>query len=474
LEASTERVLKKHSQLMVTLCLVMDCVMTAAAFVVAYFLRFKAALVPLVGGPPDPRPYSSALPIALVICMVCYHLCRLYVPRRAGTLAGEWLDIVKATLVAGLALAAGTFFLRPYEYSRTVLVFWLAFNVLFLGLARSAIRLYLRQLRQRGSNLRHAIIVSAGKLGQSIAEALQDNPWTGIHVVGFLDDRPERIGRWIRGAPVIARTTDLVDVVRSREIDQVYFALSLDQVREMEPLIKSLSQECVDVKLVPDFFGLVTLRARVAVFDGLPIFTLQESPYYGWQRVLKRTIDVVLSLVVLVALAPIIAVIAVLVRASGPGPVFYRQERVGIDGRVFRIFKFRTMLPDAESETGATFARRDDPRTTRIGRFLRRSSLDEIPQFFNVLKGEMSVVGPRPERPMFIEGFKSSLPRYMLRHHVKAGITGWAQVNGWRGDTSLRKRLQYDLYYIENWSLGFDFRIMLLTFLRGFVHKNAF
>ncbi|MBI1849796.1 MAG: undecaprenyl-phosphate glucose phosphotransferase [Planctomycetes bacterium] len=466
--------LKKHSQLMVTLCLVMDCAMTAAAFSVAYDLRFAAVLVPLLKGLPDGREYVTVLPVALVICMVCYHLCRLYVPRRAGTLAGEWLDIVKATLLAAMALAATTFFFRRYEYSRTVLLFWLLFNVLFLGLARSAIRLCLREMRQKGWNLRHAIIVSAGKLGQNIAETLQNNPWTGIHLVGFLDDRPERIGRVIRGVPVIGRADELLSLVKTGQIDQVYFALSLDQVSTMEPLIKSLSQECVDVKLVPDFFGLVTLRARVAVFDGLPVFTLQESPYYGWQRVLKRSIDVVLSLIVLIVISPLLAVIAIIVRSTSPGPVFYRQERVGIDGHVFRIFKFRTMLSDAESETGATFARRDDPRATPIGRFLRRTSLDEIPQFFNVLKGEMSIVGPRPERPVFIEDFKNSLPRYMLRHHVKAGITGWAQVNGWRGDTSLRKRLQYDLYYIENWSLGFDFRIMLLTFLRGFVHKNAF
>ncbi len=466
--------LKKHSQLMVTLCLVMDGIMTTAAFMTAYALRFTLGVIPLVKGVPDGREYVKVLPVALLLCMVAYHLCRLYVPRRSGTLAAEWWDIAKATLLAGLVLAAASFFQRGYEYSRIVLLVWLFLNVILLGLSRSAIRLLLRTLRQKGWNQRHALIVGAGKLGQNIADTILKNPWTGIQIAGFLDNRRERVGRSMRGAQVIGRPEDLVRIVSTGDIDQVYFALPLDEIARIEPLIKSLSQECVDVKLVPDFFGLVTLRASASEFDGLPVITLQESPYYGWQRFLKRSVDVSLSIPILVALAPLLALIALAVRFTSHGPVLYRQERVGIDGRVFQIYKFRTMRVDAEEETGATFALRDDPRATAVGRVLRRTSLDELPQFLNVLKGEMSIVGPRPERPVFIQDLKNSLPRYMLRHHVKAGITGWAQVNGWRGDTSHKKRLQYDLYYVENWSLAFDFRIMLLTFLRGFIHKNAF
>jgi Undecaprenyl-phosphate glucose phosphotransferase len=242
----------------------------------------------------------------------------------------------------------------------------------------------------------------------------------------------------------------------------------------MLELIESTSQEMIDVKVVPDLLQVIALRARLEDLDGVPVINVNDVPLQGFNSVVKRLIDVAISSAALVALTIPFAIIAALVKLTSRGPVFYTQERMGLDGRKFMIHKFRSMYADAEAETGPVFASNEDPRRTPLGRFLRRTNIDELPQFWNVLKGEMSIVGPRPERPLFVAQFKDRIPQYMLRHKVKAGITGWAQVNGWRGNTSIEKRIEYDLYYIENWSVRLDLKIMWLTLLKGFFHKHAY
>jgi len=243
---------------------------------------------------------------------------------------------------------------------------------------------------------------------------------------------------------------------------------------QMLELIESTSRECVDVKVVPDLLQVIALRARLEDLDGVPVININDVPLQGFNTIVKRAIDIVISSVALVILGLPLGVIAALVKLTSRGPVFYRQERMGLDGHSFMIYKFRSMYDDAEADTGPVFAREDDPRRTPLGRMLRRSNIDELPQFWNVLRGDMSIVGPRPERPLFVAQFKAKIPQYMLRHKVKAGITGWAQVNGWRGNTSIEKRIEYDLYYIENWSVKLDLKIMWLTLLRGFFHKHAY
>jgi Undecaprenyl-phosphate glucose phosphotransferase len=257
-------------------------------------------------------------------------------------------------------------------------------------------------------------------------------------------------------------------------VELVIGAVPYRQYAELRALLDRLTRETPDVVLVPDDFGLFVLRSRAFEFQGLPMIALLETPLSGPDRFLKRLLDVVLGAVLLVVLGPLMVFIAIAVRLTSGAPVLYRQQRMGMDGRVFAMLKFRTMRPDAEAENGPQWTRPGDPRRTGLGAFLRRTSLDELPQLINVLKGDMSLVGPRPERPVFIDEFRQALPNYMLRHRIKAGMTGWAQVHGWRGSTSLRKRLQYDLYYVRNWSLALDLRILLMTLVRGLTNRNAY
>jgi Undecaprenyl-phosphate glucose phosphotransferase len=258
-----------------------------------------------------------------------------------------------------------------------------------------------------------------------------------------------------------------------RQIDQVYVALPLDEHEEIRPILKTLATTTADVKVVPDYYQFMTLYGGVEEIDGMPIVALRHGPVHGWDAVSKRMFDLVFGTIILVAAAPVMLVTAILIKLTSPGPVFYVQERMGLDGRTFRMLKFRSMRTDAEA-TGARWASAGDPRVTPVGAFIRRHSIDELPQFINVLRGEMSLVGPRPERPVFIESFKKQIPRYNLRHKVKAGVTGLAQVEGWRGATSLEKRIERDIYYIEHWSMWLDFTILVRTALGGFLSKNAY
>ena len=467
--------LKRYHQLLVTAIFIVDLGVTFSALAVSYWIRFYSGLIPTHKGIPDVAQYARALPAVGLICLVTYSWQRLYIARRVDHLGREAFVIAKATVLTALFLAAGTFFYRSFEFSRAVLIIFCFVNIAMLSATRITIRSFLRRIRKKGWNQRHAVIVGCGKLGQSTAERLLKNPWTGIRIVGFFDDRPSRIGKQILGIPVIGSTEEVAAFIRDGSIDQLYIALPIQEYPKIDPVLDSLARETVDIRFVPDFPRLVSLKPHLTDFDGLPIMAIRESPLFGWNQFLKRTIDVVISMLVILLLSPLFLILALLVKFTSKGPVFYIQERMGYDGKIFKIYKFRTMREGAENDgAGARWATADDPRRTPIGGFLRRLSLDELPQFVNVLKGDMSIVGPRPERPVFINTFRETIPRYMMRHKMKAGITGWAQVNGWRGNTSLKKRLQYDLYYVEHWSLWFDLRIMLETVRVLVNQKNAY
>lgn len=467
--------LKRHSQHFMVILFLTDIAITASAWIAAYVVRFDLALIPVSHeAHATLGQYLRFLPLALPICAVVYHYSRLYVPRREASIVGEIVDIGRANLVLFFLVVTLASFYAPTVYSRAFFVVFVGVNFLALAAGRGTARAVLRWARARGWNQRYALIVGAGKAAQNLVETLGRNPWTAITPIGYLAAGGDRVGRQIDGVEVLGSYDDVIDIVRDRTVDQVFFALPYRDLLHLENLVDEVSREMVDIRIVPDFFSFRTLNSNVGEIDGVPVISLQESPLHGWNLLTKRATDVVASLVALVVFSVPMAIIAALVKGSSPGPVFYRQKRMGLDGRVFEMLKFRTMPVDAEKQTGAVWARPEDPRRTRLGSFLRATSLDELPQFFNVLAGDMSIVGPRPERPIFIEQFRENIPNYMLRHRMKAGITGWAQINGWRGNTSLKKRIQYDLYYIEHWSLWFDLRIMLLTLFRGFVHKNAY
>jgi len=462
--------LKRHSEILLTTLLIGDLLLVAGSWLAAYVLRFETGL-PVPRGIP---PFESYLPPLLVILPLWLWLFRsrgLYEPRRTEGLLPEVGAIAAASAVGLVLLVAISFFARSYYYSRGVMLLFFGLTVVSVSTYRLALRSALRSLRRRGYNLRDVVLVGSGRLAEEIVERVRSHAEAGLRLVGVLTDDPT--ARHILGVPVIGAYSDLKPVLRSRRPDQVILALPRHEPGQLEKVLAELDDETVSVCLIPDLMHVLTVRSSVGDFDGLPVIALRETPLVGWAAVQKRTFDLAVSAMGLLLAAPLLAVIALAIRATSGSPVLFVQERMGLDGRVFRMLKFRTMHVDAERETGPVWARPGDPRRTRLGRLLRRTSLDELPQLWNVLRGDMSLVGPRPERPAFIARFRQEIPGYMLRHKVKAGCTGWAQVHGWRGDTSLHERIEHDLYYIQNWSLGLDVRILLMTVLRRDASRNA-
>jgi Undecaprenyl-phosphate glucose phosphotransferase len=316
-------------------------------------------------------------------------------------------------------------------------------------------------------------VIGAGHAGTDIAQKLLSHRELGFRVAGFLDDDPSLQGRRLFDVPVLGRLPDVAEVLERERIDQVVIALPLEAHKKILRILDQVSSSCVEVRLVPDILQYATLRATLEDLDGTPMINLSQVPLQGWQSLAKRGMDLLISSAAMLVLMPFLPLVALAIWLEDRGPIFYRQERMGLDGRPFQMIKLRSMRVDAEASTGPIWAVEQDPRRTRLGSFLRRTSLDELPQLWNIFKGEMSIVGPRPERPAFVSEFKHKIPNYMLRHRVKSGMTGWAQVHGWRGNTSIKKRIQYDLYYIENWSLKLDLKILWMTLRHGLKH-NAY
>jgi Undecaprenyl-phosphate glucose phosphotransferase len=398
----------------------------------------------------------------------------LYRPRRISSKIAEVMDIVKATTTATLILVSLTFFVRRDEFSRLTFLYFLIICVITLCVERILFREFLRFIRKRGYNLRYALIVGTGSLGQDITDRVHNHPELGIKIKGFLSEDDSQVGDELEGFKVLDTFENIRRVVTNQKVDMVLITLPLSAHERLKSILDNIGDEMVSIMLIPDLMELATLRGGISEFEGMPIISLRDTPLYGWNIVIKRVADVVLSLIIILVTSPFMLVISLLIKATSRGPVFYSQERMGLDGKIFSMLKYRTMTIEAEKETGPVWAAKGDSRRTSIGAFLRKTSLDELPQFFNVLKGDMSIVGPRPEREFFIQQFRNKIPKYMLRHKMKAGITGWAQISGWRGNTSLEKRIEHDLYYIENWSLRLDLEIMWLTIWRGLVNKHAY
>ncbi len=466
--------LEEQSRFFQRLLFFADFTLVAAGWILAYYLRFEVFAtwpVPLPEWLPLDR-YLTFLPWILLVSAFVFWASGLYVPDRAQRLTRLVFGVAKAVALELLVVTASLTFYREFYVSRlTIILFGIITPTLMVAL-RLVLYFYVRQSRQQGKNLKRVLIVGAGVAGRRLERSFQLYPWMGFEVVGFLDDHktdePDVLGTVEEAVAVFDRFEE------TQPIDYVYIALPLTEAARIEALLNAFSTRLAHVCLVPDLLQYDIINSRITDVDGLPVIHLIDEAPFDFRRVLKRMVDVAFSAAFLLLISPLLGAIAVAVKLSSPGPVFYRQERMGLNGHTFKMLKFRSMPVDAEAGTGAVWAKPGEDRATPVGRFLRRTSLDELPQFINVLKGDMSVVGPRPERPVFIEEFRDQVPRYMLRHKMKAGITGWAQVNGWRGNTSIEKRIQYDLYYIQNWSLRLDFKIMLMTLWKGFVNKNAY
>ena len=464
--------LRAYSRLLEQLMLVADLVLVGLCWLLAYWLRFYVA------GPP--LPYADRGPVAdyllmllpiLLVWSASFRAFGLYRPRRIGSHLSEAVDLAKASTMGVLVLVAlMTFFFRGYDYSRVVIVYFWLLSIGVVWFSRAAFREGLRFARRRGYNQRFAVVVGDGELAATVVQRMEGRRDVGIQVLGVVGDEKEDTG----GVRRLGGYADLRAVLDAHTVDHVILALAHEDYGRLAGLLDAVGDEPVTIHVVPDLLRFASLRGGIEQFEGMPFIHLRESPLYGWNRLAKRVFDFLFSATVLAVLWPVLLLLAAAVKVSSRGPVFYRQERMGLDGRRFEMLKFRTMDADAEVRSGPVWARPSDQRRTGLGAFLRRLSLDELPQFWNVLRGDMSVVGPRPERPVFVERFRQTVPGYMLRHKVKSGITGWAQVNGLRGNTSLEKRIQYDIEYIERWSVWLDFKIIAMTVVRVLVDRNAY
>ncbi len=455
--------IERRRQIQVTLHLLGDLLATALAVPVAYWLRFHIEVVPITKGVPDWEHYLVLIPMALVIWPVVFYFQGLYRRRRIRSRTDELIRLVTAVTFATALLIAGASFYRPPEftYSRVFLVVFGVCNLVLVIVTRWLVSAALGRIRRSGRNLRSVLVVGAGELGRKVVDSLQAHREFGFHVVGYLDDDPGLKDRGFHGVPVLGSTTDLEDVVRAENVDMVILALPNSAHHRTTQLIRRAGQLLVDVKVVPDLLEFFVATGGIEELDGIPMIDLTQIPLEGWHQMAKRLFDIVGSLALLVLTAPLFPLIAWRIKRVDGGPVFFSQIRTGLDGRSFRLYKFRSMRVDAESDR--TWTRSEDDRITPIGAFLRRTNLDELPQLFNVLKGDMSLVGPRPEQPEFVERFRRRYPEYNTRHRVRAGLTGWAQINGLRGDTSIRQRMKHDIYYIENWSFVLDLKILMRT-----------
>ena len=465
--------IRKHRHIAAAF-LASDLTATLAALAGAYWLRFRAEIVPIWSGVPDFSSYIALFPLMAAIWPTVFYFYGLYHVRRHRSRMEEGLAVLVAAGLATLILTGLAAFYRDFSYSRLVLLLFFGSDVLLVFAGRTAIRRYLEEASRHGVGVRDVLVVGAGHLGRALVDKILEHPEAGLRARALVDDDPQRASEAYRGVPAMGTTADVNRIIDELGIDTVYLALPLEAHRTMLAVLKDVGRTVAEVRYVPDLLQHITFRAGVEDFDGLPVVHLTQVPLSGWMSLVKRAVDVAIASSALAVLSPFLAVIAIASRLTDRGPIFYRQVRMGLDGRSFEILKFRTMHVGAEDETGPTWATPDDPRRTGLGRFLRRASLDELPQLVNVVKGEMSLVGPRPERPEFVNEFKEKFPQYMLRHRVRAGLTGWAQVHGWRGNTSLTKRIEYDLYYIENWSLSLDLKILWLTLKHGLTHRNAY
>ncbi|MDE0330285.1 MAG: undecaprenyl-phosphate glucose phosphotransferase [Nitrospinae bacterium] len=462
-------VLRRYGQLNAIFLFGGDVIALISAWFMAYWLRFVAEIVPVSSGYPDFNVYLVSLFVVLLIWLIASSITRLYHYLSGLNHTREVIRLTSTLAWTVLLFAFFTFFYRKQSYSRLLVVLFMMLGPVFLFIVRRLVWSFIRRLRRLGVDMRRILIAGTTPLARRVATHLEAYRTLGFQIVGHLCEGGEAAD-----VRVLGRLEEVREVVEREKIHEIYLALPPNSRAAQEELLNALADSSVDIRLVPDIVEHMRLNAGIEELDGLPVILLSQTPLLGWNRWMKVAVDYFLGTLALLVFSPLMVVIALVVKWTSRGPVLYHQERMGLDGVQFRMYKFRSMRIDAEAELGEVWTKKDDERCTRFGAYLRKTSLDELPQLFNVLRGEMSLVGPRPERPVFVEKFRTSVPDYMLRHKMKSGITGWAQVNGWRGNTSIEKRIEFDLHYIENWSMGFDFKILWLTLWKGLINNNAY
>ena len=436
----------------------MDAGIIGATYFFSWYLRFKSGLFVQDAGVLPAKTYFSALFLIIPGYLLLYSIFQLYMPRRVKSYRKELMDIIRANGIGFMIFILVLYFIKQEHFSRQMLCIFFFINISLEFASRYLLRTILWKMRKQGLNQKHILMIGESQMAEQYMDRLRENPKWGYQVFAHLKDE-EKLERILEG----------------NELDEVVIALRAEDYGKLERIVDVCEKAGVHTKMIPDFGNVISTRPYIEDVQGIPVIHVRRVPLNIMRnRVAKRAVDLIGATVAIILFSPVMLLTVLVVALTEEGSVIYRQERVGLHNQVFYMYKFRSMIMQDEEKEKAEWSTRNDPRITPVGKLIRRTSIDELPQLFNVLKGEMSLVGPRPERPQFVQKFRDEIPRYMVKHQVRPGMTGWAQINGYRGDTSITKRIEHDLYYIENWTLGWDFKILFLTFFKGFINKNAY
>lgn len=456
----------------------MHVVIDALVIIVSYFLAwaFRYVIFSAEAVQSVPMKWYMQLLIGIVpIYLILYYAFNLYTPKRVQGRRLELSNIVKANTVGMLLLICYiVVILREVNFARLMFLYFYLLNIVLEELVRISIRRILRKMRKSGFNLKHILLVGYSRSAEEYIKRIIQNPQWGYHITGILDDNVE-LGKDYKGIKVIGRVTDLMTLLPQNDLDEIAITLGLSEYHQLEEIVALCEKSGVHTKFIPDYQNIIPTKPYTEDLLGLPVVNIRYVPLTNtFHAVVKRLMDIFGSLVAIILFSPIMLLACIMIKLTSPGPLIYKQERVGLHNRTFMMYKFRSMEVQSKETEKKAWTVKNDPRVTGVGKLMRKTSIDELPQLFNILKGDMSLIGPRPERPFFVEKFREEIPRYMVKHQVRPGLTGWAQVNGYRGNTSIRKRIEYDLYYIENWSVGLDIKILVMTFFKGFINENAY
>ena len=452
-----------------------DGLIVAGSYMLSYYIKFESVFRDKnPGGVLSMSTYFSALYYLVPSYLFLYYMVQLYTSRRALRLWNEFVDIVQANLMGIVGFLVLLYMLKQSNFSRTMLGIFFVLNIALTTLAHGLLRKFLRYIRKKGYNIKHILLVGYSRAAEAYISRVLENPQWGYDIAGVLDDFVP-IGTSYHGIKVVGKTDQLQDYLVNSNYDEITITLPLDDYDRLEELVAQCEKSGVHTKFIPDYTSLFPSNPYTEDVQGLPVVNIRYVPLTNsFNKLAKRVVDIIGSFIGIILASPVMLVAAIAVKLSSKGPIIYKQERIGLNGQPFMMYKFRSMRVQTEAEEKKGWTTKGDPRVTGVGAFLRKYSIDELPQLFNIFVGQMSLVGPRPERPQFVEKFKEQIPRYMVKHQVRPGLTGWAQINGYRGDTSIRKRIDYDIYYIENWTMGFDFKILLGTIRYGLFNKNAY
>ena len=453
---------------------VIDAFVIALSYILAWLIKFEG---PFAAGSVKALSFQQYMVLLIGIVpgfLILYYAFNLYTPKRMQGRRLEIANITKANTIGVFLVIGALYVLKQLDYSRAVLFIFYVINIVAETAVRNIIRYILRDMRKKGYNQKHVILVGYSRAAEEYIDRVLQNPQWGYTIRGILDDNVEA-GTTYKGIKVIGRIANLMVILPENRLDEIAITLGLSEYYRLEEIVALCEKSGVHTKFIPDYNNIIPTKPYTEDILGLPVINIRHVPLSNtFNAMVKRLMDIVGSFFGIIVASPLMLLACLLIKLTSPGPLIYKQERVGLHNKTFWMYKFRSMEVQPESEEKKAWTTKNDPRVTGIGKLMRRTSIDELPQLFNILKGDMSLVGPRPERPFFVEKFREEIPRYMVKHQVRPGLTGWAQVNGYRGDTSIRKRIVYDLYYIENWTIGLDIKIMFLTIFKGFVNKNAY